>query len=649
MKLKEINLTRYGPLSQISLDLQEGLQVIHGCNESGKTLLVDAIVQRLAVGKGWLGSQLNRVDEDPEGFLILEHGGEELKAGAGFSLAEYLDVKPGDLRNIFVVRDADLIIEQEAGFYESITNRLTGIRTDEIRTIQEKLRELGNLTRTGGISNQSPAKVKDQLRDARRLLEDVSSYLERARKDGTTELEGQLMEALSKRERLGAQIALLERSKEKSEFLELKGTLEAARSHHKDLDNLPLKGDLSGLRHELEDVEDNLSMVPQIRRGERFLRRSGTVALPFMLVIGILALILQGPSGLLVFFASAMAWGLVAILWLVQHRKLGKVESRMTHLANRAGTIGIAFQDVGELSKAIKDLEGRIESTQTKLNEQVGILKHSLDLADDGVTQVLQNAAAVLSAMEEGLDPEAPAEFDAREYKNLQGEIEIIDSQIPSLQDRLGSHEAFLKQVDQGVLSLDFISFTGAPLGVDITNFEALEDLSGTLSELSRRIEEKAEVCRAAISVWEAVEVEEEKKVATLFGPDSKISEIYAEITDNRYDSVSYDHEGRQILLHRPSGKSFPVGSLSRGARDQLYFAIRMVLGSMILKGGTGFFLLDEAFLSSDAERLKRQLGFLTTIVERGWQVIYFTAQDDVVQGLDEHSRRHLIELPALP
>ncbi len=89
--------------------------------------------------------------------------------------------------------------------------------------------------------------------------------------------------------------------------------------------------------------------------------------------------------------------------------------------------------------------------------------------------------------------------------------------------------------------------------------------------------------------------------------------------------------------------------SLSRGARDQLYFAIRMVLGSMILKRGTGFFLLDEAFVSSDPERLRRQLGFLTRIVEGGWQVVYFTAKDDVIQNLDDHSRKHLIELPPLP
>lgn len=66
------------------------------------------------------------------------------------------------------------------------------------------------------------------------------------------------------------------------------------------------------------------------------------------------------------------------------------------------------------------------------------------------------------------------------------------------------------------------------------------------------------------------------------------------------------------------------------GAYDQLYLSVRLALGEKLLKGGKGFFIMDDPFIKADKERLQRQIDILKRISESGWQIIYFTAKDEV-------------------
>jgi len=43
-----------------------------------------------------------------------------------------------------------------------------------------------------------------------------------------------------------------------------------------------------------------------------------------------------------------------------------------------------------------------------------------------------------------------------------------------------------------------------------------------------------------------------------------------------------------------------------------------------------GFLMMEDPFLASDDERLREQLIILRNFVEEGWQVIIFTAKDDL-------------------
>jgi len=78
-----------------------------------------------------------------------------------------------------------------------------------------------------------------------------------------------------------------------------------------------------------------------------------------------------------------------------------------------------------------------------------------------------------------------------------------------------------------------------------------------------------------------------------------------------------------------------PAESLSSGAYDQLYFAIRLGLGQKLLDNQAGFFILDDPFIKSDQKRLRQQLDMLLNFSKNGWQIIYFSAKNEVRDYLE--------------
>ena len=150
MRIKSIRIDRYGPL----VDFNEGdlanFTLVHGPNERGKTLVIDAILKLLfkkdLKRKSKHFGNIDRVTEEPEGFLVLEQDGQEIKLGRKESLSDHVDIGPVDFRNLFVVRDSDSSIVEEKDYYVSISERLAGLRTSEIEKIKQVLQAKGRLT-----------------------------------------------------------------------------------------------------------------------------------------------------------------------------------------------------------------------------------------------------------------------------------------------------------------------------------------------------------------------------------------------------------------------------------------------------------------------------------------------------------------------
>ena len=97
-----------------------------------------------------------------------------------------------------------------------------------------------------------------------------------------------------------------------------------------------------------------------------------------------------------------------------------------------------------------------------------------------------------------------------------------------------------------------------------------------------------------------------------------------------RYGHIKLDNEG--IVLRDQNHNAFPLEQISTGAQEQAWLALRIGLASLHMEGQSAFLILDDAFQHSDWKRRANMVTEVCGLVERGWQVFYFS--------MDNHIRR---------
>lgn len=231
MKIKEFSITRYGPLPDTGKILLDKFNLFFGKNEDGKTLTIDAFV-KLLLGRNMKEFQkINRVDEKPEGYIVIEDDkGKEIKLSVKKDLTKTVGLTASECRNIFIIRDSDLSIALESEFYTNMTDRLTGLRTKEIFSIKKKLQELGRLTRAASDSDFSDKKefenIKSRLNNASKLLGEINILEDKIKKEKFDLLEEESVKCKEEIEGVEQEVVALENSRKREEYEKGKGALD---------------------------------------------------------------------------------------------------------------------------------------------------------------------------------------------------------------------------------------------------------------------------------------------------------------------------------------------------------------------------------------------------------------------------------------
>ena len=129
---------------------------------------------------------------------------------------------------------------------------------------------------------------------------------------------------------------------------------------------------------------------------------------------------------------------------------------------------------------------------------------------------------------------------------------------------------------------------------------------------------------------------------------ESLVSENFRKITDGLYKEVKFKED--KILVKRTDEKELTADKLSGGAYDQLYLSIRIALAERVLDE-KGFFIMDDPFIKSDIYRLQSQINILKELSMSGWQIIYFSAKEEIKNILEKDlNKQHFtyIEIPPL-
>jgi len=235
MRLRSVRVDRYGPLSGIEHEFDGGLEVCYGPNESGKTLLLDALLRLCSPDAVDVLPDVGRVEEPPVGHAVLETAGdvgaprsadeptdsgdaaaaghastapspasvEEHVLGDGTTLADVTDCTPRQLRNVFVVRDADLRLADEHEFYDATARRLADLHTAEIAALRSELVDAGRLTPSN--LNLARAEGHGNVREVRNraadLAERIDAYVADCRASGVESAERERVEIAAELER----------------------------------------------------------------------------------------------------------------------------------------------------------------------------------------------------------------------------------------------------------------------------------------------------------------------------------------------------------------------------------------------------------------------------------------------------------------
>ena len=219
MKIAEFEIKDYGPLPNIGVVKLNELNLFYGKNESGKTLVIDALIRMLIDLPSRSNDGINRVKEKPIGYIdIIKDNGEKETLKRDKRITEILKISPSEFYNVFIIRDSDLSIHNEKEFYDNITDRLLGLRIKDIYQIDQELLNIGQLTSKGNYRNTKPEKLDDRIKSARSCMKDITNLQIKIKENNLDSLEEEIVKIKRKIEIIDFDLKNLESARNREKY-----------------------------------------------------------------------------------------------------------------------------------------------------------------------------------------------------------------------------------------------------------------------------------------------------------------------------------------------------------------------------------------------------------------------------------------------
>jgi len=325
-------------------------------------------------------------------------------------------------------------------------------------------------------------------------------------------------------------------------------------------------------------------------------------------------------------------------------------------------------QQIQKLREKIKENEKKISDLKEKSNvktledynknlvfknecernyaEQKAILSSLFNIHDDSEINYISLIEQELDNLSQYKDLSKDIVYNEKNLNNLQEQKTNLELELDLLnQTKEKLRESFRNIQEIANNALDSDDYLYCSTSYDLNKIE--EKLLAFLKENN----ERKEIILELINLFNEIENEERKKISRLLSEESNASAYFNEITGGIYKKIILDTESEHIRVIQKDDEILNIEALSGGTYDQLYFAIRLALGRLIMKDKYGFFILDDPFIKSDRKRLETQLNILKKILESGWQILYFTSKNEIIDTLKpdiENGNIKLIEFQPL-
>ena len=586
MEIRKLKINGFGKLKDKDIELKEGINIIYGKNEAGKSTLLKFITGMFyGVSKNKNGGNIPEIDKvepwDNEEFsgkinYVLDNKNEyevyrEFKKKNPKIFNSNLEDISKDF-NIDKTKGNQFFYDQtgldESTFITSVITKQGEVKLDD-KSQNNIIQKISNILGTGEDTN-SYSKIISKLK--KKLNDEVGTSNTKEKPINT--VEKRINELSIEKEKLEAyqseQFEIEEEIRKiKLDIVDNKERLETLKTANIKLETIKSEeGKINVLKKLNEDTKLEIEQLKNESKEKINSLKTNKITLRDKIIISILIII-------------------SAIMFIFLRNK---------YIAILPTLISILY---------IIFIAIKINRNKSELKEEKRKYKDKINNANSKAKAQIEEIKTIENDYKQKLN-EIYKQYNIKENENVIQEINSLQSKINEKTLKLHTTEIDYNNIN--------------PKLEKLINIE--EELESLLND-RKDLKQKSYEIKKAIETLEMAYNKMKEEITPKF--TEKLSDTIKNVSNNKYNKVKINISG-EIIVEDSNENYINAENLSLGTIDQLYLALRLASIEEITEE-TMPIILDEAFAYYDNERLKNILEYMSKEYKNR-QIIIFTCTD---------------------
>lgn len=681
MKIKNIKVNAYGNIENKDINLEEGINIIHGANESGKSTLLNYIISifygisRNKDGKAlsdyekykpWNSNEFSgRISyklEDGEKYEIFRDFNKknpkiyndkledisdrfetDKKDGSKFFIEQMGIDKQMYLSTVVSTQEEVRLDEKNQNMLIQKIANLAGTGEDNVSykkaliKLQEKIRdEIG----TNKTSQKPVNRIEKEIVEINNKIVETEKYRNRK-----YEIDAEKEQILSELKELEQQKQILQelQNSMKSEE-ETKNRLEIREKNRKD--NIAKINELTNQKNTInaeservqsaknhlqdiikghkENIEKLNSEIEKIANEKEETQEKEKPSISFIVITAVLAIALICSIILIKNYIVSGILG-VAIIANIVFYVINKNKQKVNKAKLRE-----------KINQEKQYKREKLENQKQQIIANVNTTEKELEKQEEEEKQVnselsmLKGQIILLEKNNEKITEEIEQDNKAIKEESNKNKQQIIEKyKDKNINDLLyiNDYQNYISKIEETInnnrIRIKGLEIEYNTIVPQLDEMVVLEEKREADKEKLAELREKESIINIAIE--NLMDAYEEMKTTITPKFTKNLSESIQKISSNKYNKVTINDENGMIIENN-RGEYVEAIKLSTGTIDQLYLALRLSMIDELSKENLPI-ILDESFAYSDNNRLKKMLQYLTSDLNNH-QTIIFTCTD---------------------
>lgn len=681
MKIKNIKVNAYGNIENKDINLEEGINIIHGANESGKSTLLNYIISIFyGISKNKDGKALSDYEKykpwnsnEFSGRISYKlENGEEYEIFRDFNKKNpkiYND-KLEDISDRFETDKKDgskFFIEQmgidKQMYLSTVVSTQEEVRLDE-KNQNMLIQKIANLAGTGedNVSyKKALIKLQEKIRDEigtnktsqkpiniieKEIVEINNKIVETEKyRNRKYEIDAEKEQILSELKELEQQKQILQelQNSMKSEE-ETKNRLEIREKNRKD--NITKINELTNQKNTInaeservqsaknhlqdiikghkENIEKLNSEIEKIANEKEETQEKEKPSISFIVITVVLAIALICSIILIKNYIVSGILG-VAIIANIVFYVINKNKQKVNKAKLRE-----------KINQEKQYKREKLENQKQQIIANVNTTEKELEKQEEEEKQVnselsmLKGQIILLEKNNEKITEEIEQDNKVIKEESNKNKQQIIEKyKDKNINDLLyiNDYRNYISKIEETInnnrIRIKGLEIEYNTIVPQLDEMVVLEEKREADKEKLAELREKESIINIAIE--NLMDAYEEMKTTITPKFTKNLSESIQKISSNKYNKVTINDENGMIIENN-RGEYVEAIKLSTGTIDQLYLALRLSMIDELSKENLPI-ILDESFAYSDNNRLKNMLQYLTSDLNNH-QTIIFTCTD---------------------